>query len=724
MNNYDKFIGKLYDILLESDIINYKDKPNDLKEKKGRLEKYLDKLDRVQSKVISKEEHIDTLKNLYYDKYIIKKENIPEGYFKSLEKRYLDEGHGHHNLVNPDNNTDKRLKEEHINVIIREQRDSLDTWLNYFLSKDSDYLPMWAKVWAFQGMLGIGNLNKEKDGYGRRSNTSVNPFVSLDSEILGKCVELVKETFDNKEITDKEVDKLVSSGSFAKLYGKLLANKKQLKVSSNEGIWVKYNYETSEEADKKIKDGIEPEYLKLYNSLQGYNTGWCTAGSKETAKSQICGSSSYIGGDFYVYYTKDKNNEYKIPRIAIRMDKESIGEIRGIAEGQNIESNMDSVLEEKIKEFPNGKLYQKKVHDMKMLTQIYDNNGKRELTKNELKFLYEIDDKISGFGYRNDPRIKEIIEKRDKRTDLTIALDCKPNEIGIGISELFNNKLVYYEGDIDSESYRKLKKLNFDLPEYLSGSLILYLFEPIDELDELVFPKSISDAFYLWLSKPSDDLNLILPKNIGGNFNLIGLKSPRNLILPQNIGHDLILNYFESAEGVILPKNMSGSVDLNNLTSAKGLVLPTTIGGDLYLRSLFSTEGLVLPQSIGGSLYLSGLITAEGLVFPEKIGGDLDLCGLHNGKNLKLPKNIGGDLYLSNLSSLKDLILPETIGGTVTYNKYYIYTLKELKQLQQEEINKESINSNHRGFVTGIFTIIFALFITIFSILISIFIIK
>ena len=406
------------------------------------------------------------------------------------------------------------------------------------------------------------------------------------------------------------------------------------------------------------------------------------------------------------------------------MDKESIGEIRGIAEGQNIESNMDSALEEKLKEFPDGKLYQKKVHDMKMLTQIYDNNGKRELTKNELKFLYEIDDKISGFGYRNDPRIKEIIEKRDKRTDLTIALDCKPNEIGIGISELFNNKLVYYEGDIDSESYRKLKKLNFDLPEYLSGSLILYLFEPIDELDELVFPKSISDAFYLWLSKPSDDLNLILPKNIGGNFNLIGLKSPRNLILPQNIGHDLILNYFESAEGVILPKNMSGSVDLNNLTSAKGLVLPTTIGGDLYLRSLFSTEGLVLPQSIGGSLYLSGLITAEGLVFPEKIGGDLDLCGLHNGKNLKLPKNIGGDLYLSNLSSLKDLILPETIGGTVTYNKYYIYTLKELKQLQQEEINKESINSNHRGFVTGIFTIIFALFITIFSILISIFIIK
>ena len=162
MDNYDKFIGKLYDILLESDIISYENKPKDLKEKKERLESYLNKLNRVQRKAISKEEHLGTLKRLYYDRYIIKPENIPDSYFKSIEKRYLDEGHGHHNLVNPDSETDKRLKEEHINVIIREQKDSLDTWLNYFFSKDSDYLPMWAKVWAFQGMLKIGKNNPKE----------------------------------------------------------------------------------------------------------------------------------------------------------------------------------------------------------------------------------------------------------------------------------------------------------------------------------------------------------------------------------------------------------------------------------------------------------------------------------------------------------------------------------------------------------------------------------
>ena len=66
-----------------------------------------------------------------------------------------------------------------------------------------------------------------------------------------------------------------------------------------------------------------PEYLKLYNSLQGYNTGWCTAGSRETAKEQL------EEGDFYVYYSKDKNGNYTIPRLAIRMSEDEIAEIRG-----------------------------------------------------------------------------------------------------------------------------------------------------------------------------------------------------------------------------------------------------------------------------------------------------------------------------------------------------------------------------------------------------------
>ena len=176
------------------------------------------------------------------------------------------------------------------------------------------------------------------------------------------------------------------------------------------------------------------------------------------------------------------------------MDKESIGEIRGIAEGQNIESNMENVLSEKLKEFPDGQSYQKKVHDMKLLTQIYDNYKKRDLTRDELTFLYEIDDNISGFGYKDDPRIAEIKNERDKRKDLSFVFDCLPSQIGFTKEELYNNQLVYYEGSIFLYDYNELIEHNIQLPKYISGSLCL---DFLTSAEGLVLPKSIGGFLYL-----------------------------------------------------------------------------------------------------------------------------------------------------------------------------------------------------------------------------------
>ena len=63
------------------------------------------------------------------------------------------------------------------------------------------------------------------------------------------------------------------------------------------------------------------------------------------------------GGDFYVYYTKDEKSEYTNPRIAIRTENGKLAEVRGIAENQNLESNMEKVVEEKLKEFPDAEAY-------------------------------------------------------------------------------------------------------------------------------------------------------------------------------------------------------------------------------------------------------------------------------------------------------------------------------------------------------------------------------
>ena len=228
------------------------------------------------------------------------------------------------------------------------------------------------------------------------------------------------------------------------------------------------------------------------------------------AKSQLA------GGDFYVYYSLDKNGEAKVPRIAIRMDgKDKIGEIRGIADNQNMEPEMMPILEEKLKEFPDKGKYLKKEHDMKLLTLIDKKvNNNIELNVDELKFLYEINSKIEGFGYRKDPRIEEIKGKRNERRDYSLIFNVKEEEIALSQEEYLNNP----------EKFKALP-----------GNIYL---------DSLTSAEG-----------------LILPQQVGGNIDLRYLTSAKGLVLPQHVGGSIDLSSLASAEGLVLPHYF----DLNKL---------------------------------------------------------------------------------------------------------------------------------------------------------------
>ena len=386
--NGEEFLNKLYKDLNLSDEVRHTAKGT--KNKDEAVKRYMDRLESTHLKAISsgRQSDIERLKYLYHKKYVVKENNIP-------------------------NYRDKTR-------IIKAQEESLDKWLDYLLDENARY-PMWAKYWVFQGMLKIGTYDEANDVYQRRSKKTLAPFIEANPEIIAKCIGMITDYVGKKELNDEELEHLVASGNFSKLYTMLLnKNKEQVQQDSNieDGIWITYYHETEEEADKKERQGIEPEYLKLYNSLQGYNTGWCTAGDKETVKDQLCGIYDYIGGDFHVYYTKDKNGEYKVPRIAIRMDEDDIGEIRGIADGQNIEDGLEGIIEKKIKEFPGlseNKIKEtlKAISDMKRLTLLNrKNKRKEEFTDEDIIFIYELDELIEGFGWDEDPRIEQIISKR------------------------------------------------------------------------------------------------------------------------------------------------------------------------------------------------------------------------------------------------------------------------------------------------------------------------
>ena len=547
-NGWIDIISKMYKDLHNSERVLHVSKESD--KKRERLLNYFNRLEKIHKRVSESKNKSDEklLKGFYYDLYVIKPEDIPESYFQNQVKLARERGYGNIRLTNEDK---KRMTDQ----VIEDQKHSLDKWIEYFLyDEESKSYEMWEKYWVFQGLQNLGKYDKATYKFSKRDKTTVYPFPPVEREFIFTTLHLMEDYIKDKK-GDEEIKSALGSGK-----------------------WVKYEQGS--------------DYNILRDSLQGYYTGWCTAAGENFAKSQLA------GGDFYVYYSFDNNGEAKIPRIAIRMDgKNKIGEIRGIADRQNMEPEMMPILEEKLKEFPDRDKYLKKEHDMKLLTLIDKKvNNNIELTLDELKFLYEIDSKIEGFGYEKDPRINEIKNKRNIKKDCALIFDVKEEEVALSQEEW-------------EENQNKFKIFVSDL--YLYG---------LTSADGLVLPQSVVGN--LFLDNLTSAEGLVLPQNIGGNLDLRSLDSAVGLVLPQNIGGDLYLYSLASAEGLVLPQSIGGDLYLNGLTSAKGLILPQSIVGNLFLDNLTSAEGLVLPQNVGGNLDLWYLTSAEGLILPY--GFDLD----------------------------------------------------------------------------------------------------
>ena len=640
--NGEEILNKSYREMHISNEVMHKADPSDAPEEK--IRKYISRLEHAHELSKKSEHSLKTLKKFYYDKYLIKE--LPESYVNLQKKIARKEGYG-------DISVSDETKENLLNQVREDQKSILDLWIDYFMSEDAMY-PTWFKVYAFKGMLGLGAFNKEKQEFGKRTDKTTSPFIDLNMEVLSKVYDILKGEIGENNLTDEEREILSKGKSFKKLYTYYLINQdsKIINNDETEGIWIKYD--------------MGSDYMPLWESLQGKNTGWCTAG-KETAKTQL------ENGDFYIYYTKNENGEYKNPRIAIRMNgKNKISEVRGTSKNQNLESNMEPILDKKLEEFPDRYKYKKKVHDMKLLTLIEEKHkNNQELTLDDLNFLYEVDSEIEGFGYEKDPRIEEIISKRDKRKNFAFAYGVNEDEIAFSQEEWEENKdrIKVYYGVLNLNSLTSAEGLV--LPDIINGSLYL---DSLTSAEGLVLPNTVNGD--LDLSSLTSAEGLVLPNTINGDLYLSSLTSAKDLKFPDIINGYLDLSSLTSAKGLVLPNTINGHLDLNSLTSAEGLVLPNTINGSLYLGSLTSAEGLELPDTINGNLYLGSLTSAEGLELPNTIGGDLYLSSLTSAEGLVLPNTVNGDLYLSSLTSAEGLVLPNTLNG-----KLYLYSLTSAEGL-------------------------------------------
>ncbi|MHB8660623.1 MAG: hypothetical protein ACYC75_01630 [Minisyncoccota bacterium] len=389
-----------------------------------RIEAYTDRLEDIflnQDKE-TRERNLEMFRDKIYDALIIKKENFPKSYFELQKRIARERGQAVEEIP-----TD--VREQMMDVAIEDQKHSLDAWMNYLSSDDAVY-SAWFKYYAWTQVTKLSQFDKERGEFKKRTETTVAPFPDIYREPLAQIADIyekVKE--DNKNLKETGIREAFSK-KFPALYAELIQKSLVASMENREeirGQWVKY---------EQGKDG---EAEKLFESLEGKGTGWCTAG-RSTAETQI------ESGDFYVYYTNDTHGNPVQPRLAIRMDGDNrIGEVRGILPHQNIEPQMQETLDEKLKDFGReADCYKKKSHDMHLLTELEKKTEDGQaLTRDELVFLYELDVPIEGFGYERDPRITTLRDTRDIAADLPVVFDCAPKDIAHSVAEISEKTKAY-----------------------------------------------------------------------------------------------------------------------------------------------------------------------------------------------------------------------------------------------------------------------------------------
>lgn len=331
-------------------------------------------------------------------------------------------------------------------IAVEDLEKSLDQWI-FYLSDANEPYPTWFRYYVFRNVLDLGDYDKDKREFTKRSPGSVRLFPDIDRGALAYVQQMMEAAKDpamlerlqraqrvaaNQDIPANELitkEKAVNFAklSFAKQYAEGIKQAGEIKPEMRKetsGEWVKY------------QKGTDP--TALWASLQNKGTAWCTKGFA-TAETQL------KGGDFYVYYTLDRQGKPTIPRIAIRMQEDQIGEVRGVADNdQNLEGNMAAIAEEKMKELPGAEKYRKASADMKALTAIEKKTACGEtLTRNDLVFLYELDALIEGFGYQRDPRIAELRNRRNPVEDMPIVFECSEDQIVHDISEIKEGTEAY-----------------------------------------------------------------------------------------------------------------------------------------------------------------------------------------------------------------------------------------------------------------------------------------
>lgn len=431
--------------------------------------------------------------------HIIKSEDVPEQYFELQRRIAREQGHGNIRIT-------EAMREQLVEAIQSDQRSGLAKWVEYLGGDDGSY-PNWFKHYTWNSVTKLGNYDKEKGEFLKRSKGTTAPYPELNREALAYVFDAVHKKAKGENIdeaNDVQLQKLLQAANFGKLYSHAVLKLQPATPEQKENIegsWTKYERSNDPRTARR-----------LAGSLQGHGTGWCTAG-ESTAEVQL------KNGDFYVYYTNDEDGKDTVPRVAIRMQGGKVAEVRGINHSQELEPVMTDIAMERLKELPGGEEYTQKAEDMKRLTTLekkLNDNPEIDLTPDDVVFLYELERSIRGFGYDKDPRIDELVGKRNLVQDLAVLFDTDPKNsqatvtalieaqqkrkyLGLSLERVINHSTGLSPDLaqllIDTGNINILRK-HLNSFEGLSDSMAQHFIEDIRGIDIPSFSQLSEDTFF------------------------------------------------------------------------------------------------------------------------------------------------------------------------------------------------------------------------------------
>lgn len=394
-----------------------------------------------------REQGLTQLKALLHEQFLVKPENIPDAYYESIKKRHRDEGHG--DIEIPDD-----LKSELAETAVDDQRRSLDAWIDYLASDDAKY-PDALKYWAFRSMLKMGRFDKEKGRFtNREGKGSVAPFPELNREALAVIMEDMEKkykgntnyTFTSRYDIDERAKQSYRGAMDKEIFSALYA----LSIDAYKPIAEELLKETAGEW-RTYEQGSDAKLL--VDSIADYGTGWCLRG-EPTARRYL------DSNELRVYYSNDQSGRPTVPRVVMVINQANqITEVRGVEAHEHPDSHILPVVDAALASHPDGEKYQKKSANMNHLTAIKRKAKQNQpLAKEDLLFLYEVNNRIEGFGYENagrNPRIEEIRGQRNPKEDMPIIFDCTESQIAWSPADIKRNTKAYI-GKIEEGLFDRL----------------------------------------------------------------------------------------------------------------------------------------------------------------------------------------------------------------------------------------------------------------------------